>query len=385
MSRFCVDIKPERFEIRSTIKIQMFKIRGSSKLNCMKQKLFDLDHWGFGHWNVFRISILEFRIFSQALRLIGWRRNFTRLFFVMFFSLSILTMAIGGEIETPDSHATAQTGEMYSSDDSNADRSKEGGSRWVHWERLNVFVIVGIFFMFVLIFTKWAKRGRELRVKDMAGIQAVGQAIERASEIGKPVVYVPGVFDVDNIQTIASMAILVHVAKKAAEKGVRLIVPLNRAFLIPLAEESVKKGMDAAGRIDRYDPDNIRYLSDDQFAYAAAVDGIMLREKPAASFYLGGFGAEALILTEIGYSVGAVQIAGTAETQQLPFIVPTCDHTLIGEEFYAASAYISKESKLLGTLKAADVVKAGIIALLLLGSILELFGIHTITGWFLVQ
>ncbi|MFQ6092714.1 MAG: DUF6754 domain-containing protein [bacterium] len=258
-------------------------------------------------------------------------------------------------------------------------------SDWFHRGRVNVLVVVAVFFSFVLILTSWAKKGRELLVREIPGIQAVGQAIGRAAEVGRPVVYVPGVFDVDNIQTIASMAILVEVAKRAAKNRVRLIVPLNRAFLIPLAEESVKRGMHEAGRPEAYDPDNIRYLSDDHFAYAAAVDGIMLRERPAATFYLGGFGAEALILAEMGHSAGAMQIAGTAETQQLPFFVAACDHTLIGEEFYAASAYISKEPKLLSSLKAADVVKAVVIVLLILGSILELFGIDTISGWFAVQ
>ena len=307
------------------------------------------------------------------------------LFAIFLLSVSLPSPSLGQNIETPGARALSQSMEAQQRGAPDTGRAEGGGSKWIRWERLNVLAIVGIFFVFVLIFTKWAKTGKALRVKDIAAIQAVGQAVERASKMGKPVIYVPGVFDVDNIQTIASMSILAHVAKKAAEKDVRLIVPLNRAFLIPLAEESVKRGMSEAGKLDRYDADNIRYLSDDQFAYAAAVDGIMLREKPAASFYLGGFGAEALILAEMGYSVGAVQIAGTAETQQLPFIVPTCDYTLIGEEFYAASAHISKEPELLGALKAADAVKAGILVLLLVGSILELFGIHTLSAWFRVQ
>ena len=263
--------------------------------------------------------------------------------------------------------------------------AKQAHTKWFRRDRLNVLVIVALFFLFVLIFTFWAKKGKDLPVREIPGIQAIEEAIEQAAEMGKPVVYVPGVFDLENMQTIASMAILVDVAKRAAEKNVRLIVPLNRAFLIPLAEASVKRGMEEAGKAEFFDPDNIRYLSDDQFAYAAAVDGIMLREKPAASFYLGGFGGEALILAEMGHSAGAVQIAGTAEDKQLPFFVVACDHTLIGEEFYATSAYISKDPKLLGTLKAADVVKAVVIFILLLGSVLELLGIHTITSWFFVQ
>ena len=78
-------------------------------------------------------------------------------------------------------------------------------------------------------------------------------------------------------------------------------------------------------------------------------------------------------------------LVGTAETQQLPFLVVACDHALIGEEYYAASAYISREPKLLGSLRAADVVKAVVIVVLILGSILELFGIHTMSSWFMVQ
>ena len=75
------------------------------------------------------------------------------------------------------------------------------------------------------------------------------------------------------------------------------------------------------------------YLSEEQFAFTAGVDGIMLREKPAANLYLGSFFAESLILAETGFQTGAVQIAGTANIHQLPFFVVACDYTLIGEEF----------------------------------------------------
>ena len=55
---------------------------------------------------------------------------------------------------------------------------------------------------------------------------------------------------------------------------------------------------------------------------------------------MGAFYAESLILAETGNSVGAIQIAGTAMPTQLPFFVAACDFTLIGEEFFAASAYL---------------------------------------------
>ena len=100
---------------------------------------------------------------------------------------------------------------------------------------------------------------------------------------------------------------------------------------------------------------------------------MMVREKPAACFYMGAFFAESLILAETGNSIGAIQVAGTAMPSQLPFFVAACDFTLIGEEFFAASAYLSGEAHQLGSLKGQDVGKVVGVVLLLIGSALATF------------
>jgi hypothetical protein len=96
----------------------------------------------------------------------------------------------------------------------------------------------------------------------------------------------------------------------------------------------------------------------------------MVRERPAACFYMGCFFAESLIFSETGNAIGAIQIAGTAESSQLPFFVAACDYTLIGEEFFAASAYLSGEPDQLGTLQAQDAGKVAVIAFIVAGSLL---------------
>ena len=83
----------------------------------------------------------------------------------------------------------------------------------------------------------------------------------------------------------------------------------------------------------------------------------MVRERPEAVFLLGTFYAESLILAETGHAIGAIQIAGTKETSQLPFFVAACDYTLIGEELFAASSYLSREPVMLGSLKGQDLAK----------------------------
>ena len=111
-------------------------------------------------------------------------------------------------------------------------------------------------------------------------------------------------------------------------------------------------------------------------AYASAVSGMIVREQPAANFLLGYFGGESLILAETGSTTGAIQIAGTDTTTQLPFFVVACDYTLMGEELYAASAYLSREPLMLGALKGEDLGKLVFMILLVVGTIVAL-----VFGW----
>lgn len=257
--------------------------------------------------------------------------------------------------------------------------------KWFNMKRINIFVVLFLFFTFVLWYIYKAQKGVTFFVRKIPGLIAIEEAVGRATEMGKPVLYVPGIDDMNNIQTIASMVILGDVAKMTAQYETPLIVPICRPFVVPVAEETIRQGCVNAGRPDSYKPDNVRYLSDEQFAYTAGVDGIMMREKPAANLFLGSFFAESLVLAETGFSTGAIQVAGTANIHQLPFFVAACDYTLIGEELYAASAYLSREPKLLGTLKGSDLAKLLIMIVLFVGMVLESFGFNFLTHWFTVQ
>lgn len=240
-------------------------------------------------------------------------------------------------------------------------------------------VIVLIVFLAYFIF---AARRKQLFIRRIAGLNALDEAVGRATEMGKPVLYVHGLADVDDIQVLASLSILGHVARKTAEYDTPILVPCSRSVVMSTAQEVVKEAYTAAGRPDAFQRDNINYLTDEQFGYVAGVDGIMLREKPAANFYLGTFYAESLILAETGHSTGAIQIAGTAMPSQLPFFVSACDYTLIGEELYAASAYLSRDPMQVGSLRGQDVGKAVLMLCIFLGAVLVTFHIDIIKEWF---
>ena len=200
--------------------------------------------------------------------------------------------------------------------------------------------------------------------------EEVENAVGRATEMGRPIYYVPGISDMDDVQTLASVTILGRVAAIAAENDTRIDVPVSRSMVMVTAREVVKEAYTEAGRPDAYDPDDVSLVASDQFSYAAAVGGRMVRERPGAIFLMGSFAAESLLLAETGASTGAIQIAGTDSYTQLPFFVTTCDYTLIGEELYAASAYLSREPRMLGSLRGQDVGKAFLMLTLVAGVVL---------------
>jgi hypothetical protein len=174
------------------------------------------------------------------------------------------------------------------------------------------------------------------------------------------------------------------VAQLTAEYDTWIEVPVCKSLVMITARETVKESYAKAGRPDAFNEDQVHYLTDDQFGYAAAIDGMFVREKPAAVFYMGAFFAESLIMAETGNSIGAIQIAGTGQPAQLPFFVAACDYTLIGEELFAASAYLSKEPKLLGSLKGQDMGKAVILVAIILGLLLESFNLFKLSNLFSV-
>ena len=219
-------------------------------------------------------------------------------------------------------------------------------------------------------------------VRKIAGLDALDEAIGRATEMGKSLLYVPGIGYIEEVGTIASMNILNRVARKVAEYGTPLIVPNRDPIVLMVARQVVKEGYSTAGRPDAYDDNNVFFVTTSQFGYAAAVDGIMLRQRPATNLFMGCFYAESLILAETGNMTGAIQIAGTDKVHQLPFFVTSCDYTLLGEELYAASAYLSREPGLLGAIKAQDYSKIILLIFIITGVVLRLLGIPFIVNLF---
>jgi len=246
---------------------------------------------------------------------------------------------------------------------------------------LIVLIVMAIFFFIGL---RLAKIGRTIKMRRLPALDAIDEALGRCAEMGKPALYTPGITGGlsthQGPQMVASITILSYIAEGCAKYDIPLIVDMAQGDALPLMDETLRIAYLKQGKPEKYDPKIINYYPG-QSPMVTGILGHLQRLRPAAFFMIGGLYYESVVIGEAANFVGCINIGGTANTHQLPFIIATCDYTLIGEEIFAASAYLSKDPYQVATIAGEDWIKFVLIILLLLGFILEPLGIKIISDF----
>ncbi len=114
---------------------------------------------------------------------------------------------------------------------------------------------------------------------------------------------------------------------------------------------------------------HIRWIAPQPAAYAAGVMNILNLDNVEATVMVGDFGDEYLLIGETATRRNMTHIGGTSNPNTLPFIYASAQETLMGEEIYAAGAYLQQHPAHLGSLMAQDTMR-WIISAIIFGGIL---------------
>jgi hypothetical protein len=220
-----------------------------------------------------------------------------------------------------------------------------------------------------------SKQGKQHFIRRIAGLQAIDEAVNRCTEMGRPVHYATGVGTLD-ASMMASLAVMSYVAEKCAEMDTPLIVSCGQPDIYNISEATVREAYLVANKRDSYKPENVRFLTSYVAAYEIAVDGILHRENPGTNLMFGPFLAEAMMIAERGNRLGLVQIAGTNSFLSTARFVATCDYVLLGDELYTAAAYLfrDREPDRANLVLAQDFMKLTALVLILIGTVMSSFG-----------
>jgi hypothetical protein len=199
-----------------------------------------------------------------------------------------------------------------------------------------------------------ARRGKPIYIRRIPGLASIDEAVGRSVELGRPILFNPGSYSLQDVPTLAALSVMGYVAQIVAKLAGRMIVVTCQPANVPICTETIQRAYDEVNRSEYFDPNDVRFLTTGADWVAMASAGIMQRERIAACFYFGGYGFESLLFSEAGNRAGCIQIAGTADIFQIPFFIASCDYVVIGEELFAASAYLSREPTMLGSLIGQD-------------------------------
>ena len=235
-----------------------------------------------------------------------------------------------------------------------------------------------IIFILVIYYTSGDKK---IYIRRVAGLDAIEEAVGRAAEMGKPVVASFGIGGF-TYWTLAGLAILSHVAELTAKTGTRLIVPTGGSdsslIVRPVAEEIVKTAYTVQGVPDNYNPDDLPFLSGQQYAYTGGYVGILQRTRPASVVMTGSHASEAMNIAETSNAVGAITITSGSSISNVAALACASDYILIGEEAPAAGAYLSDDPAQRASIRVQDLFKWVSLGCIILGLILTTAGVEFI-------
>jgi hypothetical protein len=216
-------------------------------------------------------------------------------------------------------------------------------------------------------------------IRRVPALDAIEEAVGRATEMGKPVIASFGVcWNGFDYWTLAGLTVVSHVAKICASTDTRIIVPTGGSdgsvVVRPAAVETVRSAFASVGKTDNFNIDDVPFLSAFQGAYISGYVGLMQRLTPGAVILCGSHAYEGMSITEQSNFMGAITIAGASYISNMAAMACAADYLIIGEETPAAGAYLSQEPALIASIRVQDLYKFLTIILLILGWITVIAG-----------
>jgi len=112
------------------------------------------------------------------------------------------------------------------------------------------------------------------------------------------------------------------------------------------------------------------------FAYAVGALPVIGSELVSANLLLGGFGAEAALLLDEAERSHSFLLGASDSLTGQSILAAGADEVLYGEEVFAVPAYLRGGEPYQASLRAQDVLRWVVIAVLVIGSILTLLGFN---------
>ena len=174
---------------------------------------------------------------------------------------------------------------------------------------------------------------------------------------------------------LAGLAVLRYIAERTSVSDEPAVASAGDPALGLLAQDTLQAGYQAAGVEELYVPTTGRVTGLTPFGYAAGAMNISQNENVSTNIMLGHFGPEAALLAEASDRENITVIGASDDLAGQAVLFANTQDALIGEELFAAGAYMGAGASHTASLTVQDILRWTIIVALLGGAFAKLAGI----------
>ena len=175
--------------------------------------------------------------------------------------------------------------------------------------------------------------------------------------------------------SLAGLAMLRHLTERTSVSDNPPVATAGDSALAVLTQDSLKAGYQAANADDLYLPSTGRLSGPTPFSYAAGAMPVVRGENVSANVLAGDFGPEVALIAEAAERSSVPTLGGTDDLSAQAVLYAVAEEPLIGEELFAAGAYLGAGPAHDASLTVQDILRWLLILFLLGGAALKVLGV----------
>lgn len=174
--------------------------------------------------------------------------------------------------------------------------------------------------------------------------------------------------------SLSALALLRQVGEQTSTSDRPSVVTSGDPVVAALSQDTLQAAYQAAGVTELFQPTSGKLTGLTPFSYAASAMDVARQDYVSTNLLVGDFGSEVGLLTEASERENATTIAAAADPSAQAILFASAAEPLVGEELFAASAYISADPTHRASLQAQDLMRWLLILGLLAAAALKMAG-----------